>query len=351
MPNVIEVITREIVEGKGNIAAVGKELDTVADKSKGVNSGQKSLAAIFKSSWTEINSMLQVGAKAFRAVKFVADETVGTFVKYAEQVRNISLVTGESTEEVSRLLQVTDDYKINAEKLTLVMKKMASEGFAFTTDALADLSDEYLKLEPGVERQIFLTEKFGREGAAFAEIMLKGGDAIRSQADAVAENLILTQQAIDDAREYELAVDGLNDAMEGLKVQIGQGLVPPLTDLINVTTAATTDFEWLALLFRGDFKGASEAAANALEAVGFGAEDTSTAIDETALAAARMADSVQEAADALQRSQAEFGFVISFAKQFETNLDNITQAEGNLKEAQGELDALLAAGWGEASRQ
>src|SRR3989304_6999844 len=108
--------------------------------------------------------MLEVGAQAIKLVGEAYSKTIGVFVDYAEQVRNISQVTGESAEEVSRLLQVTDDYKIDAEKLTQVMKKMAKEGFAFTTDALADLSDEYLKIQDPVERTNFLFDTFGREG-------------------------------------------------------------------------------------------------------------------------------------------------------------------------------------------
>jgi len=280
MANIIEIVTREIVEGKGNIAGIGKELDTVQDKANDVNSGQRDLAATFKGSWTEISSMLEIGAGAIKLVGEAYSEVVGTYIDYADQVRNISQVTGESAEEVSRLLQVTDDYKVDAEKLTQVMKKMAREGFAFTTDALADLSDEYLKIQDPVERTNFLFDTFGREGEAFAEVMLQGGDAIRDQSAAISDNLILTEKSLQQAREYEIAVDNMNDAVEGLKIQIGQGLVPPITDLINVTTAAITDFEWLTKLLHGDFTGASEAAAAALINVGFGADEADTSVTD-----------------------------------------------------------------------
>ena len=241
MANIIEIVTREIVEGKGNIAGIGKELDTVQDKANNVNSGQKNLAATFEDSWTEINSMLEVGAKAVQLVGEAYAKTIGVFVDYAEQVRNISQVTGESAEEVSRLLQVTDDYKIDAEKLTQVMKKMAREGFAFTTDALADLSDEYLKIQDPVERTNFLFDTFGREGEAFAEVMLQGGAAIRDQSAAIANGLILTQQAIDDAREYERAMDALKETTEALAISIGGELIPAVTFYATLLETIITD--------------------------------------------------------------------------------------------------------------
>ena len=241
MANIIEIITREIVEGKGNIAGIGKELDTVQDKANDVNSGQKDLAATFKGSWTEISSMLNVGAQAIELVGEAYSKTIGVFVDYAEQVRNISQVTGESAEEVSRLLQVTDDYKIDAEKLTQVMKKMAREGFAFTTDALADLSDEYIKIQDPVERTNFLFDTFGREGEAFAEVMLEGGDAIRKHSAAISDNLILTQQAIDDAREYERAMDALKETTEALAISIGGELIPAVTFYATLLETIITD--------------------------------------------------------------------------------------------------------------
>jgi hypothetical protein len=189
---------------------------------------------------TNLKSMAQAGALAiggltvaFLAVKKGLDATVGTFVNYAGQVRTISQVTGESAESVSRLLQVTDDYKIDVSALTVVMKKMATEGLSFTTDSLADLSDAYLKLEPGVERQIFLNEKFGRQGVAFAEIMLAGGKAIREKSEAIQSGLILDQRALDQARELEIAQDDLNDSWEALTITVGRKAVPAIADWVS----------------------------------------------------------------------------------------------------------------------
>lgn len=358
MADAIEITVREVVEGSGNISKVGGEIVKVDEQTKDLNKGQKNLGVTLKNTWTEGMSKVAAAKMVFRAIQTVADETIGTFVEYAEQVRNISLVTGESTEEVSRLLQVTDDYKIDAQNLTTVMKKMATEGFAFTTDALADLSDEYLKLEPGVERQLFLTEKFGREGAAFAEIMLAGGDAIREQSAAVSDSLILTQKAIDEAREYEKATDNLNDAVEGLKIQIGRGLVPPLTDLINATAAATGDFDWFSKLLDGDFKGATEAAALALENVGFSADETdkgiaklATSTDLAVTSTNMFGSALNDNLDPLQQTQAEFGFIIGFAKSYETGLQNIQTADANLQAAQAELFALTQQGFSESSTE
>lgn len=164
--------------------------------------------------------------------------TVGEYVKYASQVRTITQITGQSAEAVSRMIQVADDYKISTDQLTLAMKKLAGEGLELTTDSLARMSDEFLRLAPGVERQTYLTEKFGRQGQAFAEIMLAGGDAIREQAGAISDSLILTDAAIKRARDYEKSLDNVHDAAYGVKISMGQYILPALEDFLEYTNDA-----------------------------------------------------------------------------------------------------------------
>lgn len=211
---------------RGGLDASGRSTDELGDK-------QESLGTRMKNTWTEINSFIGVAKQVFQVLKGVVDATVGSFVEYADQVREISQVTGQSAEDVSRMIQLTDDYKIETDSLTTVMKKLAADGMPLTVDALAQLSDEYLKLNPGTERQLFLTEKFGRAGVAFAEIMLQGGDAIREQAGAISGSLVLTEDALQKAREYEKATDELNDAWTAFKTSIGQEVVPHITKLVT----------------------------------------------------------------------------------------------------------------------
>jgi hypothetical protein len=226
---------------QGNTAAL-TQVDTALKKldatSKTLNTNQVNLGQQFKRSWTELASGLNIAGQAFNSVQRAVSEITNTYIDYANQVRTISQVTGQSAEAVSRILQVTDDYKISAESLNVVMKKMAGEGFALSIDSLASLSDEYLTLNPGVERQIFLNEKFGRQGVAFAEIMLAGGAAIRSQSDAIAKGLILTQEGVDAAREYEKALDSLDEQKQALALTVGSVLVPAMAkwmDQLNTT--------------------------------------------------------------------------------------------------------------------
>jgi hypothetical protein len=327
------------------ISANNKPLNTALTQSK---SSINSFGSTAKKTFGDIAASFAIGfagiAVGINVIKKAFDEVINTFVEYANEVRTISQVTGESAESVSRLLQVTDDYKISSQSLTVVMKKMATEGFAFTTDSLAKLSDEYLKLNPGVERQIFLNDKFGRQGVEFAEIMLAGGDAIRSQSDAISENLILTDRALREARDYEKAVDSLNDALEGLKIALGKELIPVFTFYATLLETVITDTKDVTSVTEllGIFLGK-------LSGMGWG--NMPQQIDAVGDSIEGVGDAASDAASQLAGLKAEFDFTISFASQYQSNLKNVTEANDDLNVAQKELFDLIKAGWPPSSQK
>lgn len=165
-------------------------------------------------------------------IKF-GKESVDATVAYADEVRRLSQISGQSAEETSRLIQLADDYKISTGDLTVAMRKLTNEGLALNVQTLAKLSDEYLKLNPGQERAAFLMEKFGRQGVKFAEIMGKGGDEILRLNDSIDENLIITDKAVQQAREYEMAMDSWEEQTQKLQYALGVKLVPALTKVID----------------------------------------------------------------------------------------------------------------------
>jgi hypothetical protein len=196
-----------------------------------------------KSGLLEAASVAGAVVGAYYAVDKAVQATVGEFVKYADEVRNFSQITGVSAEETSRLIQVADDYKVSTDALTKAQKSLAKEGYNLTLESLAQLSDEYLKVNDGQERMNFLVKYFGKSGADFAEIMLAGGDAIRSKSEAVQGSLILDQKALDAAREYQRQQDELNDSIKGIKIAIGEWALPGLNELFNALERASGQWQ------------------------------------------------------------------------------------------------------------
>ncbi|MFA6204339.1 MAG: hypothetical protein WC710_14270 [Gallionella sp.] len=184
-------------------------------------------------SWIGINSALDVAQKGAQmlgeAYAFLAGDTQA----YAAQVRQMMRVSGQNAEMTSRMIQLTDDFALSEGSLEQAMKGASQKGIAFTVDNLAKLSDEYLKLAPGVERNTFLIDRFGRAGLEMAKIMERGSTAIIEQGAAQADNLIMTQANLDAAEELRIAEDNLNDSFQGLKYTIGNAVIPVLVDAAN----------------------------------------------------------------------------------------------------------------------
>ena len=218
--------------------------DAIDNTSRGVNSVQQGLKKIQA-------SLLAVVAGATAtvvAVKKMSD----MFTDYADQVEAVSRVTGQSAEESSKLIQVADDLFISYEALSQAMKGAVKAGIEPNIESLAELSDQYLALAPGLERSTFLLDKFGKSGLEMGKMLEKGGDAIRNMAGKVPEGLIIDDADIQKARELKEAWDNIGDAAQSFGLSIAGTAAPAITDMLN---ALTNGFSaWEGILKRSEVK-------------------------------------------------------------------------------------------------
>jgi hypothetical protein len=166
-------------------------------------------------------------------VKKVLDETVGTLVSYADEVRHVQNATGASAEDSSKLLKILDDQKISYEQLEKAVAKNAKT-YDYTVTGIANMSEAYLKLTNTQDRADFMQARFGKQWVDFVPIMQQGKQAILDQAAAVSGGLVLTQKAMDETRQYERALNDWNDAVKSVKVSVGEQLLPTLTNMLKI---------------------------------------------------------------------------------------------------------------------
>lgn len=145
----------------------------------------------------------------------------GEWQKYAQEVRDVSLASGATAEEASRLLQVLDDYQISAQDVTAATRAMTKEGLVPSMETLAQLSDEYLSITDVQQRNEFVIKNLGRAGLQWTNVLSQGSDALREQSKEVSKNLILNDEMIKKAEKERLAMDALADTWQGFKVQVG----------------------------------------------------------------------------------------------------------------------------------
>lgn len=225
MASKVQIIIEEVLKGSGVSDAVVKDLNNIDKASKTTTQN-------FKLSWTDALSALTLAEKALDAGVEVWKQTGAESLKYADQVRSLSLISGQGAEDTSRFIQVLDDYKISAQDAETATRALTKNGHAPSLDTLAKLSDQYLKLTSDEEKNKFVIDNLGRAGLQWVEVLNKGSDAIRKQGAAVSDGLILNQKQLDDARRLEVQMDNLNDSVEALKITFGNKLVPVLHDVI-----------------------------------------------------------------------------------------------------------------------
>jgi len=240
----ISADTSKLQKGLGTVRSEMKTTTDAAGKLKG------GLSSVSGLKFTELASVVDLAKQAFQAAKKVVEETVGEFTTYAKTVEDMARVTGSSAEEVSRLIQVSDDLQISTASLEQAMAGAVRKGIDPSVDSIASLADEYLALAPGLERSQFLVEKFGRSGLEMAKLMEQGGDKIRDMGAAVDDSLIITDEAIEANQRYMKAMDDLGDAVQGLKVRLGNSLIPVLTDAGNTAMLLLTWEEQLDAQYR-----------------------------------------------------------------------------------------------------
>jgi hypothetical protein len=212
--SVLSMILETKKRGTGGVEAT-RELQGVT---KGLQSAVLAVGAVAGG--------LVVAQRLYRA-------TVGETMEYAGEVRQLSSITGQGAEASSRLIQVFDDFDVSGGQVTTMLRTLAAQGLSPTIETIAQLSDRYLALAPGVERATFLQQNFGRSGADLDLAMSQGSATLLARNAAVERGFVLNQQQLDQAEELRHAEDALGDAWGAFATTIGTRVIPTVTDLIQ----------------------------------------------------------------------------------------------------------------------
>jgi hypothetical protein len=123
------------------------------------------------------------------------------------------------------------------------MLAASRQGIDVSISGLKELSTKYLSLNEGVDRAQFLMKTFGRSGSEMGKLMEVGADGIDAATKAIADNLIVTAQSKINIENYKRSVDNLNDSWTGVKLTIGNEVIPQLDLLMRVMTKGKDEVE------------------------------------------------------------------------------------------------------------
>lgn len=200
-------------------------------------------------------SPMQLFGYAIGAAASFIKSSLSDYSSYIEQVDRISTYTGMASEETSKLIQVSDDLRIETNTLEMALKTMAQNGTTPSIEGLGQLSDQYLAIQDPLARAQFLTANFGRSGVEMARMMELGSEQIRLLSDEVSKYMIVTGKSKEQAEAYIKALDDWNDAVLALKYSIASGLTPALTSLIQFLNGPSADSaaNVINTIFKGTF--------------------------------------------------------------------------------------------------
>lgn len=367
--NAISGVTSKLTSGLGPGADVAKgALDKV---------GASAL-----SSGGLLTSALAGGAAVAGAalVAFAADG-IGKMVDLASEVRNFGRATGLSAEDSSRMVAVLDDLGISSEVGAGAMFKLAKntadggaklalygvdvarakDGNVDLFGTLLSVADAYVATEDPGKRAELVMAAFGKTGQALIPILEKGSAGLTAMFDAVKRGEILSQKQIDQTREFELAVDDVQDSFRSLQIQAAGVLLPYVTSVLEAGTV-TLDFlgesklggiagKFAKIVVDGTPVGSAlNAIKNAFGGAGEEAQGAAAKFDLQVVALEQMGVEVSDAEKATGKLTEETKKAAAEAEKYQAKIDAMAAAIGSAYTAMGGASDELSAKLGDQAR-
>ena len=236
----VNAVNRTQVEATGTAGMLEKGLGKLGIESN--NAGALLKAGVAAGAATAGYAMLNFGKDSVKAA-----------TDWADSVRNVERATGQTAENSSRLAAIMDDFGISTESGAKAFGKLgrsinenqdalkqygvdvvrSKDGSVDMQKTLGNVAEAYSRMRDPAEKAALVNDAFGKTGRDLIPILEQGRSGIEKMYAAVPDKQILSQEQLDNAQAYKLAMDNLNDVMMEVKVTIGNALIPTLTDLFN----------------------------------------------------------------------------------------------------------------------
>ena len=242
-------------------------LDIIAkDKTKpGFNSAAKGAGGLRKAVGGIASGIGAIGLTAF------AKDSVNTFQTVTKETLALNRAVGGTTEETSRLrfaakmsgqdldnftksMGLLDKNLVRAAQTGKgpVFETMTKMGVAFTdaagkvkplTETLPEMAEVFKNMPNGPEKTAMALQLFGRSGASLLPFLQRGKAGIEdlmSQTDKY--NQVVGQEQVDAFAKNLVAQREFDAALVGIKMTLGQDLLPAITPVIKTLGDMTKAF-------------------------------------------------------------------------------------------------------------
>lgn len=177
-------------------------------------------------------------------------KAVGAFQETALEAGKLSDSLGLTTEEASRMMEVSGDLGIGVGALETSLGKMnlaaartpdrfaaIGASIAKNVDGTTNVQQTFLnavdainKIPDATKRADAASRIFGKGWREISELIGRGSGELKRNLEDVADSKVISEKEVAQAREFRDRLDELNDSVSDITVAIGGALVPALTD-------------------------------------------------------------------------------------------------------------------------
>jgi hypothetical protein len=187
------------------------------------------------------------------AIGAFAAKATADFQNLAQETLHFQQIAGGTADEASRWVQTADDFGVSTEQLSGAMgkfevsigkspEKLAALGveIAHTKDGGVDLQGTFFNVIDAYNATTDETQKasiaqaaFGKQWQGLVKLLDAGADSVRADFKSISAAQRLDQGDLQASEHLRVALDNLQDTLQGVEVSIGKLVVPALADLAD----------------------------------------------------------------------------------------------------------------------
>ena len=182
-----------------------------------------------------------------------AAKGVTAFQDLAIEAGDLHSKTGIAVDQISRYIEVADDWGINVDSIATAVGKMNTnigsnpnlvktlgDDIKYADDNTLDVNETFLNLidrlkniKDPAERAREATKLFGKGWKDIAPLIEQGGDRVRKALEGVSDAKVINEDELTKARKFRDAMDNLKDKIEDVALEIGGNLVPQISAMVD----------------------------------------------------------------------------------------------------------------------
>lgn len=247
----------DLAKTENALEQVNADLDQQGDKWEIVGKKMETIGGKFTNAGQQLRGLSIAAAGVVASLGAMAVKAAAS----ADDINTLSKQTGLSTEEIQKYQYAAERIDVPLETLTGSMAKLTKSmesarlgsknqvaafedlgisifdvngGLRNNQDVFAEAIEVLSKLENSTERDALAMQIFGKSAQDLNPLILGGADALKQYGEeAEAAGLILSQDVLDSANEFNDAMDKMKATAESAAMKIGSSLAPTLIPLIE----------------------------------------------------------------------------------------------------------------------